>query len=129
MQLDSCELGECSVKRLLLLAAMVNLTANYAVAATPPTPPLTLQASNMQPSGELLDVQGVGVVKAIDTAKDTITLRHEPIASVGWPAMTMTLKVASPDLLQVAKIGDKVQFTLHEPDMANVITAIKAAQR
>ena len=116
------------MKRLLLLAAMANLPANYALSATSPTLPLSKQTNNMQPSGEPLDVQGIGVVKAIDTTKDTITLRHEPIALVGWPAMTMTLKVASPDLLQVAKIGDKVHFTLHEPDAENLITMIKPAQ-
>lgn len=117
------------MKRLLLLAAMAILPASYAWAATSPTAQPSKVTSNTQSSGEPLDVQGVGVVLGVDRAKGTITLRHEPIASVGWPAMTMTLKVASPDLLQISKIGDKVQFTLHEPDAANVITAIKAAQR
>src|SRR3546814_5733898 len=40
------------------------------------------------------DVQGVGVVKAIDTAKGAITLQHEAIAAIGWPAMTIPIKVA-----------------------------------
>jgi len=34
-------------------------------------------------------------------------LQHEAIAVIGWPAMTMAFKVASPDLLKVAKVGDK----------------------
>jgi Cu(I)/Ag(I) efflux system periplasmic protein CusF len=70
------------------------------------------------------DAQGVGVVKAIDTANGTITLQHEAIAAIGWPAMTMAFKVASPDLLKVAKIGDKVKFALHPAGMESTVTSI-----
>ena len=74
------------------------------------------------------DVPGVGVIKAIDTTHDTITLEHEPIAVLGWPTMTMKLKVSSPDLLTQAKVGDKIQFTLHPDDENSIITSIKSAQ-
>jgi len=49
------------------------------------------------------EVQGAGVVKAAATGKGAVTLQHEAIAAMGWPAMTMPFKVASPDLLDVAK--------------------------
>ncbi|AGG88852.1 copper-binding protein [Rhodanobacter sp. FW102-FHT14D06] len=74
------------------------------------------------------DVQGVGVVKAVDTAKGTITLQHEAIAAIGWPAMTMTFKLASPDLLKGVKVGDKVRFSLHPAGIASTVTAIAPAQ-
>ena len=74
------------------------------------------------------DVQGVGVVKAVDTAKNTITLQHEAIAAIGWPAMTMTFKLASPDLLKGVKVGDKVRFSLHPAGIASTVTAIAPAQ-
>ena len=74
------------------------------------------------------DVLGVGVVKAIDTTKGTITLRHEAIAVIGWPAMTMPFKVASPDLLKHVKVGEKVKFTLHPAGMASTVTAIHPAR-
>jgi Cu(I)/Ag(I) efflux system periplasmic protein CusF len=74
------------------------------------------------------DAQGVGVVKAIDTGEGTITLQHEAIAAIGWPAMTMPFKVASPDLLKAAKVGDKVTFTLHPAGMASTLTAIRPAR-
>lgn len=74
------------------------------------------------------DVQGVGVVKAVDTAKDTITLQHEPIAAIGWPAMTMPFKVASTRLLTQVKVGDKVQFTLRQAGAASTVTAIRPAR-
>jgi Cu(I)/Ag(I) efflux system protein CusF len=74
------------------------------------------------------DAQGVGVVKAVDTPKGTVTLQHEAIAAIGWPAMTMTFKLASPDLLKGVKVGDKVRFSLHPAGMASTVTAIAPAQ-
>jgi len=70
------------------------------------------------------DVEGVGVVKAIDVAKATVTLQHEAITAIGWPAMTMPFKVTSPDLLKNVKVGDKVKFTLHQAGMASTLTSI-----
>jgi Cu(I)/Ag(I) efflux system protein CusF len=74
------------------------------------------------------DAQGVGVVKAIDAAKGSITLQHQAITTIGWPAMTMPFKVASPDLIKTIKVGDKVQFTLHPDGMNSTVTSIKPAQ-
>ncbi|MBN8947548.1 MAG: copper-binding protein [Rhodanobacter sp.] len=74
------------------------------------------------------DVQGVGVVKAVDTAKNTITLQHEAIAAIGWPAMTMPFKVASPELLKHVKVGDKVQFTFRQASTGSTVTAIRPAR-
>ncbi|MEY2161247.1 MULTISPECIES: copper-binding protein [Pseudomonadota] len=71
--------------------------------------------------------QGVGIVKAIDTAKATITLQHQAIAAIGWPAMTMTFKVDPPMLLQRVKVGESVRFTLHPAGMASTVTAIGPA--
>lgn len=71
------------------------------------------------------DAQGVGVVKALDTTQGTITLQHQAIASIGWPAMTMPFKVASPDLLKVAKVGDEVQFTLRLAGKDTMVTSAK----
>ena len=92
--------------------------------------PLTLakQAVDKQAPAHPSDVQGVGVIKAIDTTNNTITLHHEPVAALGWPAMTMVLKVASPDLLTRAKVGDKILFTLYPDDVDSIITSIKPAK-
>ena len=71
--------------------------------------------------------QGVGIVKAIDTTKGTITLQHQAIAAIGWPAMTMTFKVDPPSLLTKVKVGESVRFTLHPAGMASTVTAISPA--
>ncbi|WP_430390475.1 copper-binding protein [Dyella sp. 20L07] len=82
----------------------------------------------MQHDAQRADAQGTGIVRAIDTTKNTITLQHEAIASLGWPAMTMAFKVASPDLLKAVKAGDKVTFSLHPAGMNSTVTAIKLQQ-
>ncbi|EIL94372.1 copper-binding protein [Rhodanobacter sp. 115] len=71
--------------------------------------------------------QGTGVIEAVDTAKSTVTIKHQAIASIHWPAMTMTFKVDPPALLQKVKVGEQVQFTLHPAGMASTVTAISPA--
>ena len=72
--------------------------------------------------------EGTGVVEAVDTAKGTVTIKHQAIASIHWPAMTMTFKAAKPELLKGVKVGEKVQFGLHVNGMQGTVTWIKPAQ-
>ena len=81
----------------------------------------------MQQGTKVADAHGLGVVRAIDTAQGTITLQQQAITSLGWPAMTMTFKVGSPEVLKGVKVGEKVQFTLHPAGMAGTVTAITPA--
>ncbi len=52
--------------------------------------------------------QASGKVEAIKP--DEITLSHGPVASLGWGAMTMTFKLAKPELAAGLKPGDNVSF-------------------
>lgn len=52
--------------------------------------------------------EGAGVVTAV--GGNEITLRHEPIASMNWPAMNMTFQAQSPALLEGLRAGDPVRF-------------------
>jgi membrane fusion protein, copper/silver efflux system len=60
-------------------------------------------------------VQGRGVVKAIDGAGARITLAHEPIAAINWPAMTMAFPVRDRSLLRGRKAGERVTFAIQRP--------------
>lgn len=84
--------------------------------------------TGMQQGAKDAEVQGTGVVKAIDVANGTITLQHQPIEAISWPAMTMAFKVASLDLVESVEVGDKVQFGLHPAGIDSTITSIKRAQ-
>lgn len=72
--------------------------------------------------------RGVGVIQSVDTANGKVTIAHEPIEALGWPAMTMGFSVARPELLTDVKSGQRVDFTLRGRDMSAVITSIKPAE-
>jgi Cu(I)/Ag(I) efflux system protein CusF len=72
--------------------------------------------------------RGVGVVQSFDAAAGKITIAHEPIESLGWPAMTMAFAVERPELLANVTSGQRVDFTLRGNDMSAVITSIEASE-
>jgi Cu(I)/Ag(I) efflux system protein CusF len=104
----------------LTLALTGALIATSSAAAAQQMDPNMPGMHDAQPAA----AQGVGVVKAIDASNGTITLQHEAIAAIGWPAMTMPFKVASPELLKHVKVGDKVKFTLHPAGMDSTVTSM-----
>lgn len=53
---------------------------------------------------------GSGVVNKIDLQHNKINLTHGPIASLGWPGMTMDFKVKDAALLKGLKPGQQVTF-------------------
>ncbi|MFZ2269471.1 MAG: efflux RND transporter periplasmic adaptor subunit [Azonexus sp.] len=58
--------------------------------------------------------QGVGVLQAIDVAAGTVTITHEPVASLKWPAMKMDFVVANPSLVSGFQPGVGVRFEFVE---------------
>ncbi|WP_447954270.1 efflux RND transporter periplasmic adaptor subunit [Sphingopyxis chilensis] len=60
-------------------------------------------------------------------AARSVTLRHGPVAGLGWPAMTMTFATKSPAQLRGFKRGDKVSFRFVQEDKSARISAIKQA--
>lgn len=57
-------------------------------------------------------VEATGVIRAIDAKASSVTLAHEAIPALKWPAMTMAFKVADPALLTGVAVGTKVRFQL-----------------
>lgn len=76
-------------------------------------------------SSTVTTAQAVGVITAIDTKENILTLNHEAIAAIKWPAMTMGFKVADPALLNGLTVGQKVDFELKAEGGNQVITNIK----
>jgi len=66
-----------------------------------------------------------GLVKSIDKTKSAVTLAHEPIAALKWPAMTISFKVADATLFDKLIAGKKVDFTLKKEGAEYVVTAVK----
>jgi Cu(I)/Ag(I) efflux system membrane fusion protein len=57
---------------------------------------------------------GSGNIKDMDWAHATVTIAHDPIASLNWPAMTMDFRARDPELLRALKPGQKVDFEIVE---------------
>ncbi|WP_031238708.1 copper-binding protein [Asticcacaulis sp. AC466] len=53
---------------------------------------------------------GVGVITAIDKVAGTVTIQHDAIPAVDWPAMTMAFKATPSSLLDGLKVGEKIKF-------------------
>jgi Cu/Ag efflux protein CusF len=60
------------------------------------------------------DSRATGTVNAVDVAARTVNLSHEPVPSLGWPAMTMAFPVARSVDLAAVKPGTRVRFSLEK---------------
>ncbi|HEO1794095.1 TPA: copper-binding protein [Acinetobacter baumannii] len=69
--------------------------------------------------------QAVGVISVIDTKENILTLDHDAIPAINWPAMKMGFKVADPSLLNGLTVGDKVEFELKKEGDIYLVTAVK----
>lgn len=66
-------------------------------------------------------------VKKIDLQQQKITLKHEAIASIRMPAMTMVFKVKDPQLLQGIAVDDSVLFSVEKQGTQLIVVALKKA--
>ncbi|CUJ17717.1 copper-binding protein [Achromobacter sp. 2789STDY5608621] len=64
-----------------------------------------------------------GEVRRVDPAAGKVTIKHDAIAALDLPAMTLVYQ-ADPSLLAKIKAGDKVRFTAERKDGKYVVTAI-----
>ncbi|MEN2265372.1 copper-binding protein, partial [Enterococcus lactis] len=46
---------------------------------------------------------------------NSVTLSHEPVPALDWPAMTMTFALANPGIARGFKAGDRVRFGFDRP--------------
>lgn len=69
-------------------------------------------------------IAGVGTVTAVDAATGTVSLDHEPIAAISWPAMSMKFTAEDPADLQGIAVGDRVSFELKSATETSVVTEI-----
>lgn len=116
------------MKKTVMMAAMIALPFGVAgcdkKAETPKAEAPAETMGDMAMPAEAKLAKGVGTVTAIDAAAGKITLDHEAIPAVDWPAMKMGFS-AKPDLLNGIAVGEKVEFDLTVTGNAGEVTAIK----
>ena len=66
-------------------------------------------------------VAAKGVVKSVDMKSGKVTISHEPIPELKWPAMTMRFTVRDPKMVECVKAGDKVTFTFVQEGTLSVL--------
>lgn len=71
---------------------------------------------------------GEGTVNKVDVRAGSVNLTHEPIASLGWPAMTMDFVVSDREQLAALKPGQRVRFEMHPIGNKYVISAIRPVE-
>ena len=103
----------------LVFGVMLAITSPALVIAATPEHPM----GDMKHSAAPATMQEhAGSAKVMAVNKTGLTLAHGPIATKGWPAMTMMFQLARPELAAGIKKGDAVQFRFMEKDGAAIVT-------
>lgn len=92
-------------------------------AAAEPTPPAVAVPAPAAESPAAATGSASGVVESVDAAAKTVTIAHEAVESLEWPAMTMTFQAPDIDLSTI-KAGDKVSFEVRAVGMDGTVTSI-----
>ena len=69
--------------------------------------------------------QSVGKVEQITPT--AVTLSHEPVPAIGWPAMTMQFRLADPALGRGVKAGDRVTFAFEQAPAGPTVRRLSKA--
>jgi Cu(I)/Ag(I) efflux system membrane fusion protein len=54
----------------------------------------------------------------------SVTIAHQPVPAINWPAMTMTFRLATPALEQGFKAGDRIRFRFDQPPEGPTVRAM-----
>ena len=65
-----------------------------------------------------------GVVKELDKERRRVTIAHQPVEALGWPAMTMTFAVEDRKLLGKLRPGEKIGFEFIKRGNGYLLTGV-----
>ena len=84
-------------------------------------------AANNQAINTTAQVEGMttGQVRKIDKEAGKLTIKHERIANLNMPPMTMVFRVKEKSMLQNLQVGDTIQFKAVDKNGVLTITEIK----
>ena len=68
-----------------------------------------------------------GTLNSIDRAQGRVNISHEAVASAGWPAMTMSFKLADPSAVPELAPGQRIEFRF-TTEGGGTVTAIEPAE-
>lgn len=84
-------------------------------------------AANNQETDKTVQAEGMtsGQVRKIDKQAGKLTLKHERIANLNMPPMTMVFRVKEKSMLNALQVGDTILFKAVESNGALTITEIR----
>ena len=69
--------------------------------------------------------KATGVVTKVDAGKGRVTIKHEPVRSLEWPAMTMAFSVPDKTMLERMPKDKKIDFEFVQRGRDYVVTSVK----
>ena len=69
--------------------------------------------------------KATGIVTKVDAAKGRVSIKHDPIQSLKWPAMTMAFTVKDKKLLDKLAVDKKVDFEFVQRGKDYIVTSVK----
>ena len=69
--------------------------------------------------------KATGIVTKVDAAKGRVSIKHDPIQSIKWPAMTMVFTVKDKKLLDELAVDKKVDFEFVQRGKDYIVTSVK----
>jgi Cu(I)/Ag(I) efflux system protein CusF len=76
-------------------------------------------------NAKIVTHKAIAVVRKIDRADGKVTLSHEAVQSLNWPAMTMAFSVKRKSLFDKLAVGKKVNVEFVQQGSEYVVTAVK----
>lgn len=113
--------GRVAVLRGLAAGQQVVASGQFLIDSEASLQGLTARAATPSVAAAEHDTRG----RVVELDGASITLEHEPVPALKWPAMTMPFQLARPDAARGLKAGDAVRFRFRQQGDEHVVTAIE----
>ncbi|WP_159566372.1 copper-binding protein [Budvicia diplopodorum] len=80
------------------------------------------------PSARQTVISTKGVVKLIDLDNNKVTIAHDPIPAINWPAMTMRFTFDDPAMIAEIQVGNQVALDFVQAGNISQLKKIALAQ-
>lgn len=114
--------------KLIALVSSAALAATAAACSQETAAPAKEDMGSMEmnePAVAAGPIRSTGIVTAVDAAAGTISLDHESIQAINWPAMSMQFRAEDPAILQGIAVGNHVTFELKSATETGVVTMVQ----
>ncbi|MTH44813.1 cation efflux system protein CusF [Intestinirhabdus alba] len=82
----------------------------------------------MSEAAQAQAIAATGVIEGIDRASNKVTIAHDPIPALGWPAMVMRFTLTPQTAAGEIKPGDKVAFHFIQQGALSLLQDIQVSR-